>query len=403
MTMITLRVNDETVSADVPDRTHLADFIRDTTGLTGTHLGCEHGVCGACTLLMDGEPVRSCITFAAACNGRSVTTVEGYDNDPVMARLRQAFHQYHALQCGYCTPGMLASARDIVLRLPDADEATIRTELSGNLCRCTGYQGIVNAIADVLQHYRQHPDDTVEAMRTELSSGLNPRDTAEPPSNATTNVAMTPGAMPAFTANANTPDAGSAQRTRSDAVGTSQTPDNRIDDSFELPYPADQVWTFMQDLPSVAACLPGASIDSHDNDRVTGRVTVRFGPMSAAFVGGARLVRNDSDMSAVFSGAGQDSLSQSRTNADIDYRVVATGTESSRVDVGIAYALQGPLAQFSRSGLVRDFVRRMIRDFAGNLESRLGGASINQPATAVNAGGSLLQVLLGRLISLFRR
>ena len=118
--------------------------------LTGTHVGCEHGVCGACTVEVDGAPARSCIAFAAACDGATVRTIEGLDADPVMVQLREAFSAEHALQCGYCTPGMMVTARDIVMRLPHADEARIRKELSGNLCRCTGYVGIVRAIQRVL-------------------------------------------------------------------------------------------------------------------------------------------------------------------------------------------------------------------------------------------------------------
>lgn len=128
------------LSDGMPSRMHLGDFLRDELQLTGTHLGCEHGVCGACTVLVDGQPTRSCITFAVACEGREVTTIEGYDDDAVMRLLRPAFTRHHALQCGFCTPGMLTTARDIVLRLPNADEARVRLELSGNLCRCTGYQ-----------------------------------------------------------------------------------------------------------------------------------------------------------------------------------------------------------------------------------------------------------------------
>ena len=135
-------------------RLSLADFIRDQRRLTGTHLGCEHGVCGACTVLMDGEPIRSCITFAVVADGAEITTIEGFDDDEAMAQLRKAFHENHALQCGYCTPGMLVAARDIVLRLPDADEARVRLELAGNLCRCTGYVGIVDAILAVLEERR---------------------------------------------------------------------------------------------------------------------------------------------------------------------------------------------------------------------------------------------------------
>ena len=154
MTRITLTVNGKPVTADVEPRTHLADFLREQQSLTGTNLGCEHGVCGACTIEIDGAPARSCIAYAAACDGATVRTIEGYDDDPVMAQLRDAFTAEHALQCGYCTPGMLVTARDIVMRLPNADEARIRKELSGNLCRCTGYVGIVRAIGRVLVEHK---------------------------------------------------------------------------------------------------------------------------------------------------------------------------------------------------------------------------------------------------------
>ena len=155
MTELSIKINGEDVIADVEPRLSLADFIRDHRRLTGTHLGCEHGVCGACTVLMNGEPVRSCITFAAVADGTEITTIEGFDEDEPMTQLRQAFHENHALQCGYCTPGMLVAARDIVTRLPDADEDRVRLELAGNLCRCTGYVGIVRAILSVLEQRRR--------------------------------------------------------------------------------------------------------------------------------------------------------------------------------------------------------------------------------------------------------
>ena len=155
MKTIRLTVNGRTVTGQVEPRTHLADFLRERELLTGTNLGCEHGVCGACTLEIDGAPSRSCITYAVACDGAKVRTIEGFDGDEVMEALRAAFTAEHALQCGYCTPGMLIAARDIVLRLPDVDEARIRKELSGNLCRCTGYMGIVAAIQRVLADRRK--------------------------------------------------------------------------------------------------------------------------------------------------------------------------------------------------------------------------------------------------------
>jgi carbon-monoxide dehydrogenase small subunit len=146
MNTIEINLNGKVSRGTVEPRTSLADFLRYDCHLTGTHLGCEHGVCGACTLLVDGRPVRSCIMLAAAADGSDVRTVEGYRGDAVMDVIRQCFSECHALQCGFCTPGMLATAYDIVNRLPTASRDHIRDELNGNLCRCTGYIGIINAI-----------------------------------------------------------------------------------------------------------------------------------------------------------------------------------------------------------------------------------------------------------------
>jgi len=148
MTAIGVRINGVEVRDDVPPRLSLADFLRDRRNLTGTHLGCEHGVCGACTVLVDGEPARSCLMLAVACDERQVETIEGFAGDMVMAALRRNFHQHHALQCGYCTPGMLITARDLILRRRAGSEREIREGLAGNICRCTGYTNIVTAIAE---------------------------------------------------------------------------------------------------------------------------------------------------------------------------------------------------------------------------------------------------------------
>ena len=155
MKNISMTVNGRAVTGQVEPRLSLADYVREHLRLTGTHLGCEHGVCGACTIKLNGEPARSCIAFAVGCDGSDVRTIEGFDDDDdVMEDLRQAFTEHHGLQCGYCTPGMLISAHDIVTRVPDADEKRVRLELSGNLCRCTGYVGIVRAILAVLEKRR---------------------------------------------------------------------------------------------------------------------------------------------------------------------------------------------------------------------------------------------------------
>ncbi len=143
---VALELNGAKITSDVEPRETLADFVRDRCGLTATHLGCEHGACGACTVAMDGQATRSCLVLAVMCDGRSVDSLEGLRTDPVIELLRKHFHQCHALQCGFCTPGMLIMARDILKRIPGCDADTVRHELSGQICRCTGYAAIVKAI-----------------------------------------------------------------------------------------------------------------------------------------------------------------------------------------------------------------------------------------------------------------
>jgi aerobic carbon-monoxide dehydrogenase small subunit len=146
---IELRVNGEAVAARVEARKTLVDFLREDLSLTGTHVGCEHGVCGACTVLLDGDVVRGCLLLAVQCDGATVETIEGLSDSGAIADLQRAFEARNALQCGYCTPGMLISARDLLAAGGVPSRDTIREHLSGNYCRCTGYQAIVDAIEAV--------------------------------------------------------------------------------------------------------------------------------------------------------------------------------------------------------------------------------------------------------------
>jgi len=144
---ISIEINGRVAEGEVEPRLLLADFIRDVAGLTGTHLGCEHGVCGACTVQLDGRPVRSCLMFAVQAHRHRVATVEGMAPDgDTLSTLQQAFHESHALQCGFCTPGILMSMEAFLREEPDPSPASIRAALAGNLCRCTGYQNIVTAV-----------------------------------------------------------------------------------------------------------------------------------------------------------------------------------------------------------------------------------------------------------------
>ncbi len=152
---IRLTVNGSPVERAVEPRLHLADFLREELHLTGTHIGCEHGVCGACTVLMNGDSVRACLTFAVQADGAEITTVEGLGRVDDLSPLQQAFREHHALQCGFCTPGMLMTAVDMIRKEIPPTPAAVRDALSGNLCRCTGYQFIVDAVVAVLAANRE--------------------------------------------------------------------------------------------------------------------------------------------------------------------------------------------------------------------------------------------------------
>jgi carbon-monoxide dehydrogenase small subunit len=397
MSLVTMKVNGEKVCHEVPARMHLGDYLRDEARLTGTHLGCEHGVCGACTVLVDGQPVRSCITFAVACDSKEVTTIEGYDNDPIMRRLRAAFTEHHALQCGFCTPGMLATARDIVLRLPHADEKRIRIELSGNLCRCTGYMGIVSAIRAVLNDLTTQPDAAIEALRSAaVTAPILP--------------IIAVAAMPTFEAVADDSEPqvvhAAPQNTESDqAARGSKKRGQHLQGEFKVPFPPEDVWAFMVNLPAVASCLPGAKITEQEGNLVKGHIGVKFGPMQAAFAGEATLERDDAALSAILHGAGKDTISQSRAQGDIGYQLHADA-DGTRVQIDMEYSLQGPLAQFSRSGLVQDFVRRMITEFGRNVTRRMQNPLAEgeeQPVAALNPFMLFLGVLKDRFVALFKK
>lgn len=151
---ISVTVNGQKLRRRVSARQHLIDFLRNELSLTGSHLGCEHGVCGACTIQVNGAAVRGCLMLAVQADGATINTIEGLSDSGAISDLQEAFHQHNALQCGFCTPGMLATAAELVEEHPYADREAIRAHISGNYCRCTGYHAIVDAIASVLEARR---------------------------------------------------------------------------------------------------------------------------------------------------------------------------------------------------------------------------------------------------------
>ncbi|MGB2262252.1 MAG: (2Fe-2S)-binding protein [Candidatus Puniceispirillaceae bacterium] len=151
MTNVSFTLNGESVGADVPDNTLLVDFIRETLGKTGTHVGCDTSQCGACVVHLNGESVKSCTMLAVMANGQDVTSIEGIANGDKMHPMQEAFHENHGLQCGFCTPGMVMSAIELVTKNPSASEQEIRNGLEGNICRCTGYHNIVKSVQSAAQ------------------------------------------------------------------------------------------------------------------------------------------------------------------------------------------------------------------------------------------------------------
>ncbi|MGQ4273751.1 xanthine dehydrogenase family Fe-S subunit [Terrihabitans sp. B22-R8] len=381
MNTVTMTINGARISQPVEPRLHLADFVRENLNLTGTHIGCEHGVCGACTMLVDGRPTRSCITFAATCSGAEVRTVEGFGDDPVMAALRTAFNRHHALQCGYCTPGFLATAYDIVTRLPDADDDRVREELAGNLCRCTGYAGIVAAIRSVLDTGAPEP-----LFRPVTRPALAPQEAG---------TAASVRAKPA------TPS-----KTHADASlpPLPETLDNPVVLNREIPVsvPVDRLWATIQDIGTVARCLPGASIEEqHADGLVLGAFLVAIGPMKATFRGRAKVEFNPAQRTGRVIGSGGDPISRSKADGAISFTAEAMDAASSRVAVEIAYKLTGPLSQFGRPAVVADIVDRLLERFATNLAQAAEGHEVQASAPIGGIGFMLRTVwsLLGRILS----
>ena len=381
---LSLSVNGRAVSAEVEPRLHLADFLREELNLTGTHLGCEHGVCGACTLLLDGEPVRSCLALAGACGGADVTTIEGLDADEIAIELRAAFNREHAVQCGFCTPGMLISARDLVLRLAEPDEWRIRLGLSGNLCRCTGYVGIVQAVRSVIAARRGRglapiaaaPQRGLGPVGARIGSGL-----AVAGASASRTVVPRVAALAA-------------------KVAAAFTPTHSFEHSFTVRCPPAEVFATFGRIREIADCIPGAFVDGEPApDRIEGGIRVRLGPITPVFRGAALVEQVDQKLEGRILGTGADAGERTTMQGEIRYRIVsgeAPGT--ARVELAIGYALKGSLAQFARPVLVRNLAGRMIAEFSRNLEARLTAQPSEAPPSEINLPRLVLSSLSARLV-----
>lgn len=371
-----LVVNGEAVDVLVSPRTQLAEILRDQLNLTATHLACEQGVCGACTVMVNNLPVRSCLTFAADCLDVQVETLEGWKDDKWMDRLRAAFTRNHALQCGFCTPGMLATARDLVVRLDSADEKRIRNELSGNLCRCTGYVGIVASIREVIEE-RIAETGTAIMSRAEHPLAARQGFTAFEPQFETEPVAViAPRGETSFE------DGWTIIRRH-----------------VTLSHPVDAVWAHFADLPAITKCLPGAALADITGDAFTGYVSVRFGPIAARFEGNGRFMTQPANRSGSVSGHGKDRGGQSNVEGQLGFTVTDGATAAtSNVDILFRFHIDGRLGQFNRPELVNGLVDYILGEFVTNCDSVLSGGGVRD-----GRGVSILAVLRAIIFGFFRR
>jgi carbon-monoxide dehydrogenase small subunit len=387
MTRVAFTLNGRQVSAEVEPRLHLADFLRDSERLTATHLRCEQGVCGACTILVDGMPVRSCITYAAQCHGADVTTLEGLKDDPITTVLREAFMIEHGLQCGFCTPGMLITARDIVSRLPNADEHRVRRELSGNLCRCTGYAGIVRAVCRALDQRKSG-----KLLGLPATTRLGPAGSHAPKDEITDGLY----AVEAEGASAGPFEAETATQSEADLGLGARKANLETTLSFTVARPVDEVWATLEDVQRVARCMPGASLSGPPVDgQVRGSVSVKVGPIATKFSGAGLILRDEQKREGMLYGSARDKFSGSSARAEVAYAVREQGESATRVDLTVRALLAGPLAQFGRSGIVQDLIARLAGEFAQRLEHDLAtGEDAVEGETSFNALSLVTAVVL---------
>jgi carbon-monoxide dehydrogenase small subunit len=331
---VRLTVNGAPVVLAVEPRLTLADALRHRLGLTGTHVGCEHGVCGACTVLVDGTAVRSCLVFCVQADGAAVTTVEALGTVDDLHPLQAAFRRHHGLQCGFCTPGFLMSAYEL---LHDGgadalDDRRLREQLSGVLCRCTGYAGIVEAVREVAGAHR----DGLPPPRA-LGQPLTVRGTVVEPATAPASAAVVGG-----------PDTPSPPPDLALTVPEGP-PSETIDVTTTVVAAPEQVWALLSDFERASRCMPGVALDAAPgSDTFLGHVRVHLGPMRLDFAGAARVLeRNSSARTLRAIAAGRD-RSGGGVRADVTFGAQPCAAGGTTVRAQARLYLSGRTAQFGR-------------------------------------------------------
>lgn len=381
---VTMTVNGASVVLNLPARITLADALRDHLGLTGTHVGCEHGVCGMCTVIVNGEAARACLLFAVQLDGADVLTVEGLGKPDDLHPLQQSFGRNHALQCGFCTPGFLMSSYDLLTNKPDVAEEELPEELSGVICRCTGYRNILRAVAET---QREHPDG-VPAPGNCAQRALVGRATGQ-----------TGPAADGRESDEDSEDSAGDVTAPADIVLPQGDPTVVVDIRTEIDVPVDRVWEVLDDVPLLARCLPGAELtDDLGHNRYAGRARVSVGPIKLAFRGMAYIVEHDRSAQRIrIIAQGQDA-GGAQTQAEIVLRTESTnGGTALSADANVY--LTGRIAQFGRA-LAGDVSRRMFEQFAEALgQAATSGRAPSGPVEPPSA----MKLMAGTLVTRVRR
>lgn len=382
MTHVRLTVNGTDVEVDVEPRHTLADTLRDRLRLTGVHLGCEHGVCGMCTVLIDGRAQRSCLLFTVQLDGAEVTTVEALGRPSELHPIQQAFHSHHALQCGFCTPAFLLSAYELLRDNPSLEGADLPAEMSGVLCRCTGYRGILDAVRDVSATYPDGPP---------------------PPGNLGTDRAMAVRAGAARPAAAGTPAPSPAGRAAphvpaTDVEAPEGEPTAVVDVTTVVAVEPSRVWELLTDIPRTARCLPGAELDAETAPgRYAGRARIAAGPLRFTFHGVAAVLTADSGTRTLrVVASGDEAGGGSTASADLTVRV-EPAESGSAVHATARIFLAGRIARFGRS-IAGDISRGLFEQFGRNVEAALtGGNDVVDAAAPVRVGSLIRDALRSTL------
>lgn len=377
---VEMTVNGTEVSLQVPARMTLADVLRERLGLTGTHLGCEHGVCGMCTILVDGEAARSCLLFACQADGADLVTVEGLGTPEDLHPLQESFGRHHGLQCGFCTPGFLMSSYDLLSHDGEVERADLPAELSGVLCRCTGYRNIVDAVDDVATSCRDGiPAPKNCAERVLLGRRAAPTRSTE----GAAGKASEAGAEPAITV----PD---------EIRLPASEPTVSIEVTSSLDASRSAIAGVFGDVPLLARCLPGAELTRDlGDDWYAGRARVTLGPIGLSFGGVAHLVSHEQDRIHML--AQGDDAAGSRAQAEIHLQALAEGTGTTLHATAHVF-LTGRIAGFGRS-LAGDVSRRMFEEFASAVDRAARG---EQPAADARPP-SAVRMLIDALRDRYRR